>query len=148
MVKRKGSPDIDTPLKGKISRYYQSLGGDSVRGAAAQTARAFKLKGNSGASKVKNFDAQVREGTASRKGRRAGRRTSFDDIVAQDIEEAFLEDDTMTYREAAAKLGLPKSTLHRFATKDMDFRCLGKRKSRRMVPDGGKGQRRGQTCPC
>jgi hypothetical protein len=74
---------------------------------------------------VKTFDAQVLEGTASRKGRRAGRRTSFDDIVAQDIEEAFLEDDTMTYREAAAKLGLPKSTLHRFATKDMDFRCLG-----------------------
>lgn len=125
MGKTKGSPDVDTPLKGQISRHYQSLGGASVRGAASATARTFKLKGSAGASKVKTYDQEVKAGTASRSGRRAGRRTSFDDVVAQDIDEAFLEDDTMTYREAAAKLDLPKSTLHRFATKDMDFRCLG-----------------------
>ena len=37
----KGSICITTPEKGKISRHFQSLGGESVRGAASATARKF-----------------------------------------------------------------------------------------------------------
>jgi len=34
MTKSKGTKEIDTPLKGRISRHYQKLCGDGVRGAA------------------------------------------------------------------------------------------------------------------
>ena len=46
MGKPKGGSNINTPLKGQISRYYQRLGGDSVRGSATATAKKFNLKGS------------------------------------------------------------------------------------------------------
>lgn len=130
MVKRKGSPDVDTLQKGQISRDYQARGGGEVRGAASETAKKFKLKGSGAASRVKKYDDEIRLGIASRKQRRnskenSGRRTSFDACVELDIDEAFEEKDTATYREVAAQLGMPKSTLHRYATKELDYRCLG-----------------------
>ena len=126
MSKRKSSPAVDTPTKSKISRYYQECGGDKTRGAASQTARKFGLPASSGAARVKAYDKQVRDGTARRyfKGN-CGRKSDFDEAIAQSISGVFKEDDTMTYREAAQKVGMSCSTLHRHATKNMDFRCLG-----------------------
>ena len=126
MVKRKGDSNIDTPLKGKISRYYQQLGGESARGAASATARKFELGGSGGASRVKKYDAQIRDGIASRTRRlSSGRPFGFNDTLELEIDEVFKDDDTITYAEAGAQLGIPKSTLYRYATDDMDFRCLG-----------------------
>jgi hypothetical protein len=68
MVKIKGdSPIVDTPTKGKISRYFQSLGGANTRGAATETAKKFKLRGSGAASAVKKYDAQVASDKARRK---------------------------------------------------------------------------------
>ena len=67
----KGSICITTPEKGKISRHFQSLGGESFRGAAAATARKFKLNKSTGMSKVKKCDREIRDGVASRVNRRS-----------------------------------------------------------------------------
>jgi hypothetical protein len=69
----KGSVCITTPEKGKISRHFQSLGGESVRGAAAATARKFSLSNpsSSGGSLVKNYDQEIRDRVASRVNRRS-----------------------------------------------------------------------------
>jgi len=50
----KGSSCITTPEKAQISRHYQSLGGDSVRDAAAATARHFKSFRRQNPSGVRN----------------------------------------------------------------------------------------------
>jgi hypothetical protein len=118
--------NIDTPLKGQISRFYQSLGGCKTRGAAAATARKFHLPSSHGPARVKLFDAQIRDGTASRSIRRpTGRPLCFDTAVGERIDAAFVAEDTITYREAGEEIGLPASTLHRYATSNMDYRCLG-----------------------
>ena len=127
--KRKGSSDVDTPTKGKISRRYQALGGSAVKGAATQDGRESGLKGTSVGTAVKKYDKQVSSGTASRKDRtrsksNSGRRCSFGTTVSADIEAACEEDGTLTYHEAAAEVGLPASTLHYSATKKTDYRCL------------------------
>jgi hypothetical protein len=44
--------------------------------------------------------------------------------VKQNIIDLFNETDTLTYKDGAKKLGISKSTLHDYATKDMDYRCL------------------------
>ena len=62
----KGSSCVTTPEKGKISRHFQSLGGESVRGAASATARKFDLKKMSGAYFVKKYDREIRDCVASR----------------------------------------------------------------------------------
>ena len=69
----KGLSCITTPEKGKISRHFQSLGGESVRGAACATARKFNLRNPSasGAGLVKKYDREVRDGVASRVNRRS-----------------------------------------------------------------------------
>ena len=61
----KGSICITTPEKGKISRHFQSLGGESVRGAASAKARKFNLRNPaSGAGLVKKYDREIRDGVA------------------------------------------------------------------------------------
>ena len=111
----KGDCCITTPEKGKISRHYQSLGGDSVRGAAAATARHFKLEKTHGSAYVKKYDRQIRDGVASRANRRStGRPKQFNADIEAEIIDAWADDDTRTYREVAKDLGLPLSTLHRW----------------------------------
>ena len=56
----KGASCITTPEKAKISRHFQSLGGESVRGAAAETARKFKLNKSKGMTLVKKYDREIR----------------------------------------------------------------------------------------
>ena len=41
--------------------------------------------------------------------------------VKQNIIDLFNETDTLTYKDGAKKLGISKSTLHDYATKDMDY---------------------------
>ena len=113
---------IDTPTKAKISRRFQQLGGEKTPGAATSTAREFGLLGSDGCTRVKKYDKQIAEGTASRKFK--GRISRFNSDLEGDIEEAFADDDTQTYREVCEKLGLPKTTLYRYATEVMDYRCL------------------------
>jgi len=122
----KGSICVTTPEKGKISRHFQSLGGESVRGAASATARHFNLHKTSGARMVKKYDNEIRDGCASRANRKStGRPKQFNADIEAEIIDAWDDDDTRTYREVAKEIALPRSTLHRYATKDMDFRCLG-----------------------
>jgi len=111
----KGSICVTTPEKGKISRHFQSLGGDSVRGAAAATARKFKLNKSTGGVQVKKYDREIRDGVASRVNRRStGRPKQFNADIEAEIIDAWADDDTRTYREVAKELGLPLSTLHRW----------------------------------
>jgi hypothetical protein len=125
MVKRKGVQNVDTPTKCKISRYYQQQGGQKVRGAASATARNFKLGGSNGATRVKKYDAEIRDGVASRKNRLSiGRPSMFTGLLEKEIDDTFENECTLTFREAAKKMGLGLATLHRFATKRMDYRCL------------------------
>ena len=113
-VKSKRGACITTPEKGQISRHYQSLGGDSVRGAASATARKFNLTSTSGAAKVIKYDREIRDGVASRANRRStGRPKEFNEEIEAEINDAWAEDDTKTYRDVAKDLGLPLSTLHR-----------------------------------
>ena len=111
----KGSSCITTPEKGKISRHFQSLGGESVRGAASATARKFNL-GNpktSGPGLVKKYDREIRDGVASRVNRRpTGRPKQFNADIEAEIIDAWADDDTRTYREVAEDLGIPRSTLY------------------------------------
>ena len=114
-VKSKRSACITTPEKGQISRHYQSLGGDNVRGAASATARKFNLNASKGHSLVKKYDREIRDGVASRANRRStGRPKQFNADIEAEIIDAWADDDTRTYREVAKDLGLPLSTLHRW----------------------------------
>jgi hypothetical protein len=109
----KGSSCIITPEKGKISRHYQSLGCDSVRGAASATARKFNLNASSGPSDVKKYDREIRDGVASRANRRStGRPKQFNADIEAEIIDAWADDDTRTYREVAEDLGIPRYTLY------------------------------------
>jgi len=141
----KGSSCITTPEKGKISRHYQSLGGDKVRGAASATARAFKLNLSKGHTLVKKYDSEIREGIASRANRRSkGRPKLFNAEMEEEINHAWDEDDTITYREVAKDLMIPRSSLHRYATKDMDYRMLGTT-VRPMPSDANRAERMAQA---
>ena len=114
-VKSKRGASITTPEKGQISRHYQSLGGDSVRGAASATARKFNLTATRGPADVKKYDREIRDGVASRANRRStGRPKQFNADIEAKIIDAWADDDTRTYREVAKDLGLPLSTLHRW----------------------------------
>ena len=79
----------------------------------------------SGPGLFKKYDREIRDGVASRVNRRpTGRPKQFNEDIEAEIIDAWDGDDTRTYREVAKDLGLPKSSLHRYATKDMDYRCL------------------------
>ena len=109
----KGSICVTTPEKGKISRHFQSLGGESRRGAAAATARKFNLGSTSGARMVKKYDREIRDGVASRANRRSsGRPKQFNSELEAEIIGAWEKDDTRTYREVGEDLGIPRSTLY------------------------------------
>ena len=109
----KGSVCVSTPEKGKISRHFKSLGCESVRGAAAATARKFNLGKTSGARMVKKYDREIRDGVASRVNRRSsGRPKQFNADIEAKIIDAGADDDTRTYREVAEDLGIPRSTLY------------------------------------
>ena len=114
-VKSKRGACITTPEKGQISRHYQSLGGDSVRGAASATARKFNFTATRGPGDVKKYDREIRDGVASRANRRStGRPKQFNADIEAKIIDAWADDDTRSYREVAKDLGLPLSTLHRW----------------------------------
>jgi hypothetical protein len=109
----KGSSCVTTPEKAKISRHFQSLGGESVWGAASATARKFDLNKMSGAYYVKKYDREIREGIASRANRRStGRPKKINADMEAKIIDAWADDDTRTYREVAEDLGIPRSTLY------------------------------------
>jgi len=121
----RGAKQVSTPLKSQISRYFNKLGGSETRGAAAKTARKFGLSASNGPKQVLLYDTQVLEGTASRSNRpHTGRSKGLTEGVKQNIIDLFNETDTLTYKDGAKKLGISKSTLHDYATKDMDYRCL------------------------
>jgi hypothetical protein len=125
MPKRKGASSIDTPTKSKISRHFQSLGGENSRGAASATAREFGLNLSSGPNLVKRYDKEIRDGEAKR--RYKGRACNFTEELGNEIDAVFEADDTATFREVAADLGMPTSTLHDYATKKMDYKCLNQK---------------------
>jgi hypothetical protein len=70
MGKPKIGSNINTPLKGQISRYYQRLGVEIVRGSATATAREL-LKESGAAVIVSKIGEQVASGKASRANRRS-----------------------------------------------------------------------------
>jgi len=107
----KGSSCVTTPEKGRISRHFQSLGGESVRGAATATARRFKLDKKTGACMVKKYDRQIRDGVASRINcRSTGRPKKVNADMEAKIIDAWADDDTWTFRKVAEDLGIPRST--------------------------------------
>ena len=112
-LKSKRGARISTPDKAKISRYYQSLGGDSVRGAASATERKFNLNKSQGMSDVKKYDRQIRDSLRSSLNRRStGRPKKINADIEAEIIDAWADDDTRTYREVAEDLGIPRSTLY------------------------------------
>jgi len=122
--KKKGrGKTVTTPEKAKISRYYQKLGGEETRGAAVRTARKFGLTGSNGPARVKKYDEEVARNQARRKSV-PGRPSTFNDDIAKEIDSAFKAKEDQTYRRAAKTIGMPKSTLHRHATKKLGYRCL------------------------
>ena len=125
-VERQPFGDVPTPLKAQISRDFQRRGGVLTWGAAMAPARHFGLKGRSAGDRVKRIDEQVARGDHKRK-KRSGRPSMFSDDVAASLVETFDEDDTLIYREVAERVGLPKSTVHDYATKRMDFRNLSQK---------------------
>ena len=112
MPKRKGNSSIDSPTKARISRDFQLRGGEDTRGAASASARAFNVNPSSGPNQVKKYDRQIRDGEAKR--RYKGSESSFTAGLANEIDAIFHAEDTTTYREAAAELEIPKSTVHRW----------------------------------
>ena len=93
----KGAQGVDTPKKAQISRDYQAAGGSQIRGAAAAVARKHGLNPTSGPGRVKKWDAEIRDGVASRANRRSsGRPKGLSPEVKQNIEDVFREDDTQT----------------------------------------------------
>ena len=140
-VKSKRGACITTPEKGQISRHYQSLGGDSVRGAASTTARKFNLNATSGPSDVKKYDRKIRDGGAARANRRStGRPKQFNAEIEAEITDAWDGDDTLIYREVAKVVSFPRTTLHKYATKFLDFRMLGTT-VRPMPSDANRAER-------
>ena len=120
----KGSSFVATPEKAKISRHFQSLGGESVRGAATATARKFKFDKKTGACKVKKYDRQIRDGVASRVNSRSmGCPKSLNADMEAKILNAWADDDTRTYREVAEDLGIPRSTLYTWVVQRR-LRCI------------------------
>ena len=52
----------------------------------------------------------------------AGTKSTFTDAMAEKINLSFAgSKETRTYKEAAKVVRVPKTTLYRFATKNMDF---------------------------
>jgi hypothetical protein len=110
----KGAKEVDMSKKARISRNYQAAGGKKTRGAAAATARKHGLCPKNGPTQVKKWDAKIRENVASRSNlRNAGRPKGLTPEVEQKIADIFDDNDTQTYRKAAERPGLPKTTLHK-----------------------------------
>ena len=54
----------------------------------------------------------------------AGAKNKIDGRVARAIDRLFEEDETQTHREAAEKPGMDAATFWKYATEEMDHRCL------------------------
>ena len=81
MGRPKGSTQVTTPLKCQISREFNLRGGVGTHGAAVATAEEFGLSKTSGPSQVIKYDAQVRDGSASRSNRpHTGRKSDYDSL--------------------------------------------------------------------
>jgi len=102
-----GSTGVTTPEKAKILLHFQSLGSESVRGAASATARKFDLNKMYGAYFAKEYDREIRDGVASRANRlHTGRPKKFNAEMEEEISHAWNEDDTRTDREVAKENNL------------------------------------------
>ena len=85
--RKKGIPNVNTAKKAKISQHFASLGGQKVRGAAAQTARKFGIFGEDGASRILRIAKQVAEGKIEPMPH-PGRPCAFDETLKEAIVEA------------------------------------------------------------
>ena len=121
----KGAKGAGTPKKAQISRDHQTAEGPQTHRAAAAMARKHGLGPTNDPSQVKKWNAEIRDGVASRTKRRSsGRPKGLTPEVKHYIAGIFDEYDTRTNREAGEKLGLPASTLHDYAAQGPDCRCL------------------------
>ena len=78
---------------------------------------------SSGISQVKKLDREFRYGCCvACEPPLYGTSQRFNADIEAEIIDAWDDDDTLTYREVAKDLGIPRSTLHDYATKDMNFR--------------------------
>ena len=139
-VKSKRGASITTPEKGKISRHYQMLGGEKVRGAAAASARAFSLSTTKGSADVKKYDREICDGFGSHANRRStGRPKKINPEIEAEIIVVWDDDDTRTYREVAKDFGLPLSTLHRWVVQ-RGLRRISARDRRTGATKRAKGE--------
>ena len=123
MAKTRGSsPSVSTPEKAAISRHYQQGLFINKRGAATRTAAKFGIGGSGGASRAKAYDTEIIKMDANRTYR--GKASGFSEAFEEAIDTAFVDDSKQTYKEAAAKMGLPKTTLYRYSTKNMDIKAV------------------------
>jgi len=105
----KDAQGVDTPKKAQIPRDYQLAGSSKTRGAAAAVARKHGLGPKNGPSQVKKWDAEIRDGVASRANRRSsGRPKGLSSEVNQIIEDIFDEDDTKPTAKPPKNLDCPK----------------------------------------
>ena len=125
MGRPKGSTQVTTPLKCQISRDFNLRGGVGTHGAAAATAEEFGLTKSNGPSQVLKYDAQVRDGTASRSNRpHTGRNSAYNSEFGERITGAFNAEATTTYREVAKDLEKAEATVRRWAKEKLGYRSL------------------------
>ena len=125
MGRPKGSTQVTTPLKRQISRDFNLRGGVGTHGAAAATAEEFGLTKSNGPSQVLKYDAQVRDGTASRSNRpHTGRNSAYNSEFGERITGAFNAEATTTYREVAKDLEKAEATVRRWAKEKLGYRSL------------------------
>jgi len=142
MGRPKGSTQVTTPLKCQISRDFNLRGGVGTHGAAAATAEEFGLSKTSGPSQVIKYDAQVRDGSASRSNRpHTGRKSDYDIEYGERITEAFNAEATTTYREVSKVVEKSEATVRRWAKEKLGYRCL-KQTVRPTVSDDNRAKRR------
>ena len=85
------------------------------------------------------------DGVASRVNRcSTGSPKQFNADIEAKITDTWDDDDIRTYREVAKELSISMSTLHSYATKDMDYRCLGTT-VRPMPSDANRAERMAQA---
>jgi len=78
----------------------------------------------------------------------SGRPKNFSEDIDAEIIDAWDESDTRTYSDVAKQIGLPRSTLRRYSTKDMDLRMLRPMGGATICNQEGKEGRWFQARPC
>jgi len=97
MTKRRGTKGIEAPLKARILRHYQKLGGDGVRGAALGDGTVVQAWGKWRGGASEKYEAEVAAGIASRTNRRSsGCPLGFNEAVEAEIDTVFEANNTTT----------------------------------------------------